>query len=250
VSRRQQHLASSHPLFPGAPDTPSLRAAAIGPGSTGAAVRLLTPAQRRRLAEIASVEQVPARSIVYRQGTPATMVFVCGGGVLKSYRQLPSGTRRIALFLFKDDLFGLPDHGTYMNTAQAITPARVYRLPVDELADVLRRDPDLEFQFLCKVTHELRESQRRSILLGRRDAPGRLAMFLVMMQRTAPLPRDPAAVAIPMSRTDVAEFLALSPEAVSRAANALVRRGLVRFENRHLARVVDRIGLQSLASRL
>jgi CRP-like cAMP-binding protein len=56
--------------------------------------------------------------------------------------------------------------------------ARLWRL-----ADLLRNDPDLQFVFLTKVTHELRKAQRRSIVLGRRDAVGRVAMFLMSLRQ-------------------------------------------------------------------
>jgi CRP/FNR family transcriptional regulator len=107
----------------------------------------------------------------------------------------------------------------------------------------------LQFQFLVKVTHELRESQRRAIVVNRRDAAGRLAMFLMMMrahqQATGRHDRD---VPLPMSRTDIANFLGLSREAMSRAAKSLQRRGIVRFPNRHLAQIIDAGRLASLAA--
>jgi CRP/FNR family transcriptional regulator len=99
-----------------------------------------------------------------------------------------------------------------------------------------------------KITHELRASQRRAILIRRQDAAGRLAMFLMMMREHPQAHAGNGEIPLPMSRTDIADFLGLSPGAVSRAANRLQRQGSVRFEGRHLARVVDRILLAKVAA--
>ena len=84
---------------------------------------------------------------------------------------------------------------------------------------MLRRDPELQLAFLCKVTHELREAQRRAMAIGRRDAAGRLAMFLIMLRdHLGGRDADPNCVPLVMSRSDIADFLALSLEAMSRAS--------------------------------
>src|SRR6476659_6792034 len=117
---------------------------------------------------------------------------------------MPSGKRRVAAFLFPGDLFGLAEDGRYVNTVQSVTPATVYRIPNDALTDMLRRDPELQFHFLTKVTHAVRQGQRHAIVLARRDAAGRLAMFLHMLEKDLP-GRHSGVIPLPMSRTDVAE---------------------------------------------
>jgi len=210
---------------------------------------LLTPRQREELARIGTRLRLPARTLIYREESAAQWVFAIAEGVVKSYRELPSGRRAITAFLFARDLFGLAENGRYVNAAQAITRVVVYRLPVTELAVLLKHDSDLQFKFLMKVTHALREAQRRAILVTRRDAAGRLAMFIALMRehqdRAAPGSR---AVSLPMTRSDIAGFLSLSLESVSRAAAELERLGLVEFEGRHHVSVVDQDGLARLVA--
>ena len=125
----------------------------------------------------------------------------------------------------------------------------LYRLPIDALTELLMHDPGLQFQFLAKVTHELRDSQRRAILINRRDAAGRLAMFITLMRENmACTPSADREVPLPMSRSDIANFLGLSLESVSRASAELERRGIVKFESRHLARILDPARLAKLAA--
>jgi CRP/FNR family transcriptional regulator len=219
---------------------PFMKLAGTGP------VELLSDAQRQQLVRLAIVRDFPARTIVYRAGSPAHAVFVIDDGVVKSYRDLASGRRRIAAFLFARDLFGLAESGYYANTVQAITALRAYEIDVLALTELFRRDPDLELQFLCKTIHVLREAQHHNIIVGRRDAVGRLAMLLRLLQQQSQ-PRGHRDVPIPMTRSDIANYLGMSLEAVVRASRRLERQGIVAFANRHQARIIDSQRFEALA---
>jgi CRP/FNR family transcriptional regulator len=229
-------------------DALSIRATPFDLMGNGEAVPLLTSAQRQQLASVATKLQVRSGHVLYREDTLAESIFICADGAVKSFRELPSGTRRVAMFLFAGDIFGLAENGRYVNTAQTIAPSTVYRIPVDVLTALLRQDPELDFQFLCKVTHELREAQRRIIAMGRRDATGRFAMFLHMIRRRHPGRFAKSVIPLPMSRSDIAAYLGLSLEAVSRATGSLVKDGLLAFDGRHSVRVLDEARLDRLAA--
>jgi CRP/FNR family transcriptional regulator, anaerobic regulatory protein len=224
---------------------PSLKATPFLATGTDEPVRLLTTEQRNELAALSSKVTVPAGRVLYHEDAVAAALFFCVEGAVKTFRTLAGGTRRVMSFLFPDDMFGLAQSGRYVNTAQALVDTTCYRIPLRELSTVLQRDAGLQYQFLCKVTHELRESQRRTIILGRRDAAGRLAMFLVMLkEHLGQKPRD--VIPLPMTRADIGGYLGLSLEAVSRAVATLKRQGIVTF-SRHAARVIDPVGLDQLA---
>ena len=210
---------------------------------------VLTPRQREELIQIGVRLRLPARKMIYNENSEADSVFVVMEGAVKAYRDLPSGKRALSAFLFSRDLFGLAENGRYLNSTQAIVPVTLYRLSMSQLTLLLKHDAELQFQFLKKITHELRESQRRAILLARRDAPGRLAMFLALMAaRTDRRIREDPDIPLPMTRSDIASFLGVSLETVSRAAAQLERRGMVEFRGRHVARVLDPLRLAKLAS--
>ena len=210
-------------------------------------VELLSDAQSEQLMQSAVVREFPARTIVYRAGARADSVFIIGRGVIKSYRDLASGRRRITVFLFARDLFGLAEAGHYVNTVQTITPVRAYEIRVDALTELFRREPDIELQFLCKVVHVLRDAQHHAIMVGRRDAMGRLTMLLRMLQKQGPA-HGRAGIPLPMTRSDIANYLGLSLEAVSRASRRLERQGIIEFVGRHEARVVDRQRFEAIAN--
>jgi CRP-like cAMP-binding protein len=97
---------------------PGLRAAPfLEAGSIGAAP-VLTERQRQQLLEIATRVRVPARSVVYREQTAATWIFINTEGVLKTFKDLRSGRRWVTAFLFPKDVFGLAKNGLYVRTAR------------------------------------------------------------------------------------------------------------------------------------
>ena len=216
-----------------------------GPGA--AHVELLSETQRHKLLRRASVRSVPQRTTIYHAGARATSVFIIGDGVAKSFRDLPSGRRRIALFLFPGDVCGLAEAGHYVNSVQTITAARIYELNVQALTQLFRGDAELELQFLCKVVHVLREAQHHNILLGRRDAVGRLAMLLRLLQKQSTA-RGQREIPMPMTRTDIANYLGLSLEAIVRASRRLELQGIVEFVGRHRARIADPHRFEGLVS--
>ena len=87
-------------------------------------------------------------------------------GVVETYNVLSTGGRRITAFFFPSDLLGLSENGGLVGTAQSVTAVTAYQIPLDGLTSLLRRDPELDFHFLCKLCHALREAQRHAIALA------------------------------------------------------------------------------------
>lgn len=228
---------------------PLLRALPLTAGRGAGVMRhLLSQRQRRVLGSVSTRVTFAARQIVYREGAEAGFIFVCDEGALKAFRELPSGRSRIAAFLFRQDMFGLAENGLYLNTVKALRPSTCHRMAVETLATMLQRDGELGFMFLCKITHELRESQRRAILLARRSAIGRVAMFLTGLD--ARRERDHAnkkVIALPMSRSDIADYLGLTLESVSRTLGRLAQQNVIATDGRNALRIVDRHRLDQLA---
>ena len=208
----------------------------------------LTAAQRRQLMALATRLHLAPRTVIYREGDPLSDIFIVGEGLVKSFRDLASGRRTIVTFLFPRDLFGLAETGRYVNTTKTVTESLIYRIPSETLTAALQRDAELQFRFLCKVTEKLRDAQRQAIVLGRRDAIGRLAMFFKMLEPDGARRHHDGLIPVPMPRTDIAEYLGLSAESVSRASRLLAVRKIVAFVGGHAVRVTDRAGFESLAA--
>ena len=201
-----------------------------------------------QIARIATTLQYPAGKVIYREATNAHSVFIIASGIVKLYRDLPSGKRPVMAFLFADDVFGLGQAGQYVNSAQAISPVALYSMHAAALTDALRHDADLACQFLCKVMNELTGSLRHTVIVRRRDALGRVTMFLRMLEDSRR--SEDSKIEVPVSRLDAANYLGLSLEAVSRALSQLERSGIIAFEGRRSVRVLDRMRFEKIAAAL
>lgn len=236
----------------------SYRAARAGPliaaapfvhAKSGFPVPLLTAGEAGRLALIGSIVRFPKGAWLYHEGDEADCIYNVIEGEVKTFCALSSGRRRVTAFLFPGDLVGLAGNGRYVSGAQAVTPVTAYRLPLNALDSLLRSDPELEHRFLCKVCHELRVAQSHAITLGRRDAQGKLAMFLQELHAShSGDSKFASPISLTMTRSDVADYLALSLEAVSRSLRKLQHSGIIRFNDRHDVRIVDRARFQKLVA--
>jgi len=223
---------------------PLLLANPFTPGG-GNMVQLLTDKQQAELGTIATEVLLRARAPVYTAGSLAASIYIVQTGLVKVFRDLSNGRQQVLAFLFPGDVFGLAEDGRYVNSVETLLQTMIYRIPIDAVTDMFRRDGDLELRFLYKVTHELREAQRRETIVTRRDAVGRVVMFLQTLERRNA--NNSACVEIPMSRTDVARYLGLSAEAVSRAITQLRRDEIVSFPCLHVARILNRPRFDQIA---
>jgi CRP/FNR family transcriptional regulator len=224
---------------------PVLHATSFGRSSNKARVQILTEKQQTELGSIATEVTFRRRVNVYHADSPAHSVFIVKDGMVKAFQDLPSGRQRVLAFLFPGDVFGLAENGLYVNSTATVAPTTCFEIPIDALTGMFRRDGELELQFLIKMTHELREAQRQQIILTRRGTRARVAMFLRMLQRRDGT--DSSRIELVMSHTDIARYLGLSSESVSRAFARLSREGVVAFPNRHAAQILNRSQFDRLA---
>jgi CRP/FNR family transcriptional regulator len=113
----------------------------------------------------------------------------------------------------------------------------------------LAKDADLEFHVICKLMHELRETQRHAFLLARRRALPKVAMFLQLLENLqAARGERRADIYLPMNRSDIGEYLGMSLEAVSRAFRDLTTRGIIESRNRRHLKIVDRSTFDKIAA--
>lgn len=218
---------------------PSISAIPFRHDGTGLTAPLLSAAERGRLALIATVAHFERGRVIFQENDPLTCIYNIAHGVVRTCHVSVEGRRTVTAFLFAEDLVGLAENGRYTSTAEAATPVTAFHLPIAALEELLRRDPELELHFLCKVCHELREAQRHAILLSRRDAAGRIALFLHLLSGQLPERAD-GTIGIPMTRADVADYTGLSVEAVSRTLRHLERIGVLGFHGPQRVEIVDR----------
>jgi CRP-like cAMP-binding protein len=227
---------------------PSLTAIPFLHGGTGLSVPILSPDEQRRLALIATIAHFPRGAVLFEENQEVRFIYNIVQGAVKTYHVLEDGSAAITAFLFPEDLVGLAEDGRYVDTAEAVEPVTAYRLPIEQLGTLLRGDAELEMHFLCKVCHELRAAQRHTILLTHRRARAKIVLFLHLIEAQAAIAQGSSSVIkLPMQRRDIASYLGLSIEAVSRALHELKRDGILRFgETPATLQIIDRPRFEKL----
>jgi CRP/FNR family transcriptional regulator, anaerobic regulatory protein len=225
---------------------PVIAAIPFAQTGSGEAEPLLDADQTRRLALIGSIVEFPKGARLYQEGEEADCIYNVVQGEVKTFCAFSSGRRHVAAFLSAGDLAGLASYGRYVSTAQAVTRVIAYRLPLKALDELLCSDPELEKRFLCKICNELRVSQSHAIMLSRNDAHGRVAMFLHELDGAHVEAAAP--ISLPMTRSDVADYVGLSLESVSRSFRKLQHDGIIGIDERHRVRILDRARFEQLAT--
>jgi CRP/FNR family transcriptional regulator, anaerobic regulatory protein len=201
-----------------------------GEACTGCKVRLisvcaaLAPDELMELEQLAQQTQFQSRETLFLQGEDADSVYNITQGVARLYKLLPDGRRQIVGFALPGDFLGLAMRERYGFSADAIEPIvacrfgrTAYSALVDEKPHLLRRLHEF-------ATHELTLAQDQMMLLGRRTAEEKVVSFLLHMRdRWAKLSRPSVTVPLPMSRQDIADFLGLTIETVSRTFTRLAK---------------------------
>lgn len=176
------------------------------------------------LESIAEVVHFGAKETVFMQGDNARSVFNVTGGTLRLYHLLPDGRRQIVGFLLPGDFIGLSlsDHQAFSADAiDAVTACRFDRVAFSALVD---HHPQLLRRLHDAATHELTLAQDHMVLLGRQTADERVAAFLITLRdRLQRLGGSAVTIPLPMTRQDIADFLGLTLETVSRVISKFGR---------------------------
>ena len=201
-----------------------------------------------RLAAVAVVTEVEAGKTFINEGDPALDFFNVSAGAAKIYKLLPDGRRQITGFAQAGVFLGLAVSDSYAFSAEAITRLRYCRFPRKKLQTLLEDFPALERSLLKTASNELVAAQEQMLLLGRKTARERLASFLCLrVNEGLPCAHGDDHVDLPMSRGDIADFLGLTIETISRTFTHLKNEGLIALPNNHRVDMLDREALIELA---
>lgn len=184
----------------------------------------------RRLAALADdVAFAPGDSLV-REGDTAHHLFNITAGSVRVYKLLPDGRRQIVGFLYAGDFLGLATGEHYAFTAEALEPVKVCKFRKAEYRRLLHDLPDLESALLERASHELAAAQEQMLLLGRKTAQERFAAFLLDTARRCTRAGGEAdRLHLTMTRAEIADYLGLTTETVSRVTSRLKTTGVIRL---------------------
>ena len=169
----------------------------------------------------------PPRAIFW-EGDKAAHVFHVLEGCLRLYRIMHDGRRAILGFSYAGELLGVSFRNIYPFTAEAVTPVRLRRLARHRFHELVDGRQDLRSQLLTKISSEMTAAQDQIMRLGRTAADERVATFLLhIARRTGADALTPVEINVPFGRLDIADYLRLTVETVSRELSKLRREGLI-----------------------
>ncbi len=178
-------------------------------------------------------------------GQPFEHLYLVLSGSFKSTLHEADGSQQIVAFPMRGDLIGLDasQSGRYPVTVAALEESNVAMIPQRELVELVLTCPVLEDAFMKSVSAELMRTYQAMRAMGALGAEARLARFLHDLgQRMARFGFSPRAFRLTMTRSDIASYLGLSIETVSRAFTSLATRGLIEVSRRSV-RIADAVRL-------
>ena len=156
-------------------------------------------------------------SEIYGENEPADYLYKVLSGTVRTYKVLVDGRRQIGGFYLPGDMFGLETGDEHTFSAEAITDSKIIVIKRSALVALAARDHEVTRQMWQLTARELQRAQDRILVLIK-SAQERVAGFLLEMADRA---SKGEAVELPMSRQDIADYLGLTIETVSRTLTQL-----------------------------
>jgi CRP/FNR family transcriptional regulator, nitrogen fixation regulation protein len=181
---------------------------------------------------------------IYGEGDTADVFFKVVSGVVRTCKFLSDGRRQIDAFYITGDVFGLEAGDEYTLSAEAVCDCSVVSYRRSGVAKLAASDQGLSQQFFAYAMRSLARAQEHALLLGRRSAMEKVAAFLVEWAGYSP---DRKVISLAMTRQDIADYLGLTIETVSRTLSQLERESLIEVAAR-LIRLTNLTALQELNS--
>ncbi len=180
-----------------------------------------------------AVEKFEPGSAILWEGDAASHIFEVMDGVLRVFRILADGRRVITGFLYPGDILGVSLKDRYLYSAGAVTHVQVRRFPRNKFQEEINRSPELRPQLFSKLCDEMAAAQDQMVLLARKNAEERVCSFLLAMARKKGAKQETPVIEVAMTRLDMADYLGLTIETVSRTITKLIGRGVIASIGRH-----------------
>jgi len=179
-----------------------------------------------------TVVPVAREASVFVQEDEVAHVYKVVSGAVRVTRLLSDGRRHIVAFYFAGELFGLESGDTHQFSAEAVVASRIAFVRRSAVATGAEHNDNAIWAVWRLMAKELARAQDHALLLGRLSAAERVSAFLRdMAVRTG----CNNSIDLPMSRTDIADYLGLTIETVSRTLTLMERQGAIRFSGaRHI----------------
>lgn len=197
---------------------------------------------------LGSVRRIAAKGHLFREGDEKFHVYKVTVGAICLYRILTDGRRQIIDFAFEGDVIGLGFALREGCNAQAIAPTDLKCVSLAFLLSAARQDSRVALGLYDAISRELIATREHLQCVGKRGATERLASFLVILSsRNRVRGEDPVSIELAMTRVDIADFLGLTIETVSRTFTKLRCQGMIDIDRNTTIHLRNPLGLAQLA---
>jgi CRP/FNR family transcriptional regulator, anaerobic regulatory protein len=209
----------------------------------------LTPPQLLRLGQHARRHEFPPGVELVATGEKIERYANILSGIVKLTMMMPDGRQQIVGLQFAPDFLGRPFEANATVSAEAASTVRICAFPKKALEAMVQDSPELEHRLHVQALRELDEARAWMLTLGRKTAAEKVAAFLLLVARHA----DPEAKGRPirfdvaLTRAEIADFLGLTVETVSRQLTLLRKAGSIRMEKHRTVSVLDPAVLKTAA---
>ena len=179
---------------------------------------------------------------IYGEGEPAEYVYKVVSGMVRTYKILSDGRRQIGAFHQPGDVFGLEIGDEHTFAAEAVTDSTVLVIKRSTLVAQAARDSEVARQLWLLTARELERMQSHMLLLIK-SAQERVAAFLLEMAERSD---DQSTVELSMSRQDIADYLGLTIETVSRTLTQLAETAAIELPSSRRIVLRNRSALKQL----
>ena len=190
---------------------------------------LLSQEQQSLIHSVSTLVQFDkGENTIFLEGEAGAFVYVISSGLVRISRCGFSGRRQVLSLKLPGDVFGYPENGLYLNSATAIGKTTLYRISWERLQELMRMDPQLQSNVLVRVAFDLRQAQKRILVLGQQNISQRLASFLLELMEHADFYKpDLRQLFLPLSRFDLGDYLGTAPETVVRVLSKMEKSGII-----------------------
>lgn len=169
-------------------------------------------------------------------------------GIVILSKLLIDGRQQIVGLQFAPDFLGRPFKNKSETTAEAATEVRLCTFPKNVLEDMIKQSPELEHVLHQQTLKELDEARDWMMTLGRKTASEKVASFLYLVGTNIDpghtSPDNSIYFEIPLNRSDIADFLGVTIETVSRQLTKLRKTGIIEIEHNRSVTIPDMHKLQ------
>jgi CRP/FNR family transcriptional regulator len=197
------------------------------------------------LMAVSSLQKKAPGQTVFSEGDEAESIYEVIQGMVRLYKLLPDGRRLITEFRSSGELLGYAPEGACAYTAEAINEVTLCRYKRAAFERLIDETPGFAKRLLQAASHELSAAHSRMLLLGRKGASEKVASFLIGM---ADKQGHDERLEVPMTRADIADYLGLTIETVSRTLTKFRQEGLIALRACTSILILDRERLMELAA--